>query len=148
MSSTKSKGASDATTTIEHNIENTTAETVKGFDKSLQAVREGIEKYFIGAPASVLAAPRLTAVYVLGEARPPEPEAILPLNLPDAMRALDLQAYRPAIRARIGSKPHNLAQSAAVLSHAPAFRFVRPRGFEHMDRLVATLAAHWEALRR
>jgi hypothetical protein len=112
------------------------------------AVRDGIEKYFIGAPATALAAPRLTAVYVLGEARPPQPEGIRPLNLPDAMRALDLQAYRPAIRARIGSKPHNLAQSAALLSHAQTFRLERPRGFEHLDRLVATLAAHWETLGR
>jgi hypothetical protein len=109
------------------------------------AVRDGIEKYFIGAPATALAAPRLTAVYVLGEVRPPQPEGVEPLNLPDAMRALDLQAYRPEIRARIGSKPRNLAQSAALLSHARTFRFERPRGFEHMDRLVAALAAHWEA---
>jgi hypothetical protein len=110
------------------------------------AVRDGIEKYYIGAPATALAAPRLKAVYVLGQTRPPNPERIEPLNLPDAMRALDLQAYRPAIRDRIGSKPHNLAQSAAVLTHARTFRFERPRGFEHMDRLVAALAAHWETL--
>jgi len=112
------------------------------------AVRGGIEKYFIGAPAAAIAAPRLTAIYVLNDVRPPRAEAIEPLNLPDAMRALDLQAYRPAIRARIASKPHNLAQSAAVLRHARAFRFDRPRGFEHMDRLVEALAAHWEALGR
>jgi hypothetical protein len=112
------------------------------------AVRDGIEKYFIGPPAAAAAPPRLTAIYVLAEARPPLDEGIEPLNLPDGMRALDLQAYRPNIRARIGSKPHNLVQSAAVLSHAPAFRFTRPRGFEHMDRMVATLAAHWEALGR
>jgi hypothetical protein len=112
------------------------------------AVRDGIEKYYIGAPATALAAPRLTAVYVLADARPQEPEDIRPLNLPDAMRALDLQAYRPAIRDRVGSKPHNLAQSAAVLSHARTYRFERPRGFEHMDRLVAALATHWEALGR
>jgi hypothetical protein len=112
------------------------------------AVRDGIEKYFIGPPATAMTPPRLTAIYVLGEARAPRPEGIEPLNLPDAMRALDLQAYRPAIRARIGSKPRNLAQSAAVLSHARTFRFERPRGFEHMDRLVAALAAHWDALGR
>jgi phasin family protein len=50
MSSTKSKGASEATTTIEH----TTGETVKGFDKSLQAVREGIEKATKGIETSQL----------------------------------------------------------------------------------------------
>src|SRR5271168_1161110 len=54
MSSTKSKGVSEATSTIEHNIENSTAETVKGFDKSLQAVREGIEKATKGLETSQL----------------------------------------------------------------------------------------------
>jgi phasin family protein len=48
MSSTKSKIAPEATTTIEQ----TTTETVKGFDKSLQAVRDGIEKATKGLETS------------------------------------------------------------------------------------------------
>jgi hypothetical protein len=111
-----------------------------------EAVRDGFEKYYIGPTALAADAAQLTAIYVLRDLQPPLTAGIEPLNLPDAMRALDQQAYRPSIRAKLGSKPHNLAQSAAVLSHARTFVFTRERGFEHMDGAVAALVAHWEGL--
>jgi hypothetical protein len=70
------------------------------------------------------------------------------MNLPDAMRMLDAQAYRAPIRARLGAKADKLAQAAAVLGHARCFVFTRPRGFEAMGESAAAIAAHWAALAR
>ena len=113
-----------------------------------EAVREGFEKYFMAPAASAAETPpRLTAIYVLREQRPPLEAGIEPLTLPDAMRILDIEAYRPGMRARIGSSPAMLAQGVAMLAHAQVFRFLRPRGFEHTDATVAEITAHWERLR-
>jgi hypothetical protein len=114
-----------------------------------EAVREGLEKYFMApaADAAATAPPRLTAIYVLRGQLPPLGQGIEPLALPDAMRMLDIEAYRPGLRARIGSKRAMLGQGVAMLAHAKVFRLIRPRGFEHMDATVAQLTAHWESLR-
>jgi hypothetical protein len=111
-----------------------------------EAVRERFEKYFIEPPASAAAAHRLSAIYVLRELHPPLKEGIELLALPDAVRVLDYQAYRPGLRAKLGSRPQMLAQAAATLRYAKLFRFVRPLGFQHMEQTVAALRQHWEAL--
>jgi len=113
-----------------------------------EAVREGFEKYFVAPAVSAAAAPRLKAIYVLREHRPPVEAGIEPLALPDAMRMLDIEAYRPGLRERLGSKPAMLLQGSAMLAHAQVFLCVRPRGFEHMEATVADLVTHWESLGR
>jgi hypothetical protein len=113
-----------------------------------EAVRESFEKYFIEPQSSAAAAPFLSAIFVLREARPPLKEGVELLALPDAMRMLDYQAYRPGLRAKLGSKPQMLAQAAALFGHAKVFTLVRPRGFEHMPETIAILREHWDALGR
>jgi hypothetical protein len=108
------------------------------------SVREGFQKYLVEPPVTAKAPPRLAAVYVLRESRPPLVDGIEQLATPDAMRMLDFEAYRPGLRARLGSKPAMLAQGVAMLRHAKVFRLVQPRGFEHLDATVARLRAHWE----
>jgi hypothetical protein len=110
------------------------------------AVRHKFEKYFVEPFAATVAPPRLSAIYVLREARPPLAEGIESLALPDAMRALEYQAFRPGLRAKIGQKPEMLALAAATFGHARAFLLTRPRGFEHLAGTVALLHAHWDAL--
>jgi energy-coupling factor transporter ATP-binding protein EcfA2 len=111
-----------------------------------EAVRESFHKYFIEPHASAAVASRLSAIYVLREARPPMQAGIESLALPDAMRMLEYEAYRPGLRAKLGSKPEMLALAARVLGHAKAFRLTQTRGFEHMEETVARLRKHWEAL--
>jgi hypothetical protein len=113
-----------------------------------EAVRERFEKYFIEPHASAAAAPRLSAIYVLRELRPPLKDGIEGLALPDAMRMLDFQAYRPGLRVKLGSKPQMLVQAAAMLCHAKIFLLIRPRGFGHMEKTVAIVREHWETLGR
>jgi hypothetical protein len=113
-----------------------------------EAVRDTIEKYYIDAFDSTEASPRLSGIYVLREARPPLQAGIESLTLPDAMRILEYEAYRPRLRELIGQKPELLAQAAATLSHAKAFLLTRPRGFEHLPETVASLRAHWNSLDR
>jgi energy-coupling factor transporter ATP-binding protein EcfA2 len=111
-----------------------------------EAVRESFEKYYID-PSDARAQPSpLSAIYVLREARPPLKAGIERLALPDAMRTLDYEAYRPGIRAKIGQKPEMLAYAAAMLGHARIFLLIRPRGFEHLQKTVAELRAHWGSL--
>jgi ABC-type cobalamin/Fe3+-siderophores transport system ATPase subunit len=106
------------------------------------AVRNAFEKYYI-EPAAIRAAPTpLAAIYELREARPPLKEGIEKAALPDALRMLDRQAYRPALRARMGLKSAQLAQSAALFTHAAAFRLIRPGGFSHLTATTAMLRAH------
>jgi len=110
------------------------------------SVRESFEKYYIAPFDTAATPPKLSAIYVLREARPPLQEGIEALALPDAVRRLDYEAYRPGLRAKIGHKPAMLAQAAAMLGHTKVFVFTRPRGFEHMSETVAALRAHWDAL--
>jgi hypothetical protein len=106
------------------------------------AVRNSFEKYYI-EPAAIRAAPTpLAAIYVLREARPPLQEGIEKAALPDAVRMLEQEAYRPALRARMGVKSTQLAQSAALFAHAAAFRLIRPRGLDHLPKTMAMIRAH------
>jgi hypothetical protein len=109
-------------------------------------VRDSFEKYYIAPFGSAAEPPRLSVIYVLREARPPLKDGIESLALPDAVRTLDYEAYRPGLRAKIGHKPQMLAQAAAMLGHTKVFLLIRPRGFEYLPGTVAALRAHWDAL--
>ena len=111
-----------------------------------EAVRESFEKYYIQPFDTPDSPPRLSAVYILGEDRPPLKAGIEGLALPDAMRALDYEAYRPGLREKMGQKPEMLAHAAAILGHARIFRFVRPLGFDHMSQVLSDLRSHWDCL--
>jgi hypothetical protein len=109
------------------------------------AVRDAFEKFYI-EPTAIRTAPTpLAAIYVLREARPPLQEGIEKAALPDAVRMLEREAYRPAMRARMGVKSAQLAQSAALFAHAAAFRLIRPRGFDHLPKTMAMIRAHGDA---
>jgi hypothetical protein len=113
-----------------------------------EAVRETLEKYYID-PTDARGQPSpLAAIYVLRELRPPLKAGIERLALPDAMRALDYEAYRPRLRAKIGQKPEMFAHGATMLGHAKVFLLVHQRGFEHLQETVAAVQAHWDALER
>jgi hypothetical protein len=111
-----------------------------------EVVREQFQKYYIEPFETVTKPAKLAAIYVLREARPPLKAGIEGLSLPDAIRTLDYEAYRPGLRAKMGQKPEMLRQAAALLGHTRVFRLVRPRGFEHMPETVDALRAHWDAL--
>ncbi len=110
------------------------------------AVRESFEKYFVEPQATVRAPPLLVAIYVLRESRPPFKDGIEPLALPDAMRMLEHEAFRPGLRRQLTSTPQVLAQAAATLNHARAFRFTRSLGFEKMTATLDELVRHWQGL--
>jgi hypothetical protein len=111
-----------------------------------RAVRESFAKYYVDPPDPHAQPSPLSAVYVLREARPSLKEGVERLSLPDAMRTLDHEAYRPRFRAKLQPRPQTMAHVAAVLSRAKVFRLVRPRGFEHLQDTVAAVLAHWDSL--
>jgi len=111
-----------------------------------RAVRESFAKYYVDPPDPHAQPSPLSAVYVLREARPSLKEGVERLSLPDAMRTLDHEAYRPRFRAKLQPRPQTMAHVAAVLSRAKVFRLVRPRGFEHLQDTVAAVQAHWDSL--
>lgn len=111
-----------------------------------EAVRASFEKYYVD-PTDVRRQPSLlSAIYVLREARPPRKAGIENLALPDAVRILDYESYRPGLRAKIGQKPQMLAHAAVTLGHVKVFVLVRPRGFEHLQETVRELCIHWDSL--
>ena len=111
-----------------------------------EVVREQFQKFYIEPFETNDQPAKLSAIYVLRDARPPLEAGIESMALPDAMRMLDYEAYRPGLRAKIGQKPEMLRQAASLLGHTKVFRLVRPRGFEHMSETVAALLAHWDTL--
>jgi hypothetical protein len=113
-----------------------------------EAVRDTFEKYYIQPFDRIIEPPKLSAIYALREAHSPMQAGIERLELPDAMRMLEYEAYRPGLYAKMGLKPEMFGQAAAVLSHAKAFLLIRPCGFEHLEETVATLRKHWGALER
>jgi hypothetical protein len=110
------------------------------------AVRPDFEKFFVAPEKMAPAAVPLVAIYILTEARPPFAEGIGPLTLPDAMRALDRDAFRPGVRARMMTKPQMMAQNAAILSRVKVFRLVRPLDFAKLEDVVRNLLTHWQGL--
>jgi hypothetical protein len=110
-----------------------------------EAVNDSFEKYFIQPFERITEPPTLSAIYALREVSPPMQASIESLALPDAMRLLEYETYRPELYAVVGSKPEMLSQAAAVFCHAKAFLLIRPRGFEHLEETVATLRKHWDA---
>jgi len=115
-------------------------------DRQGAAVRDDFEKYFFAPDTMAATVPRLSAIYVLRETLPPLADGIEPLGPADAMRVLERQAYRPALRKMLGSKPEMVRQGAAILAHAPVFRLTRPFRFEPMDEIVTRLLRQWDAL--
>jgi hypothetical protein len=113
-----------------------------------EAVVDTFEKYYVQPFDRIATPPKLSAIYVLRVAHPSLHAGIESLALPDAIRMLEYESYRPRLRAKIGSKPEMLRQAAAVLGHAKAFVLIRPRAFEHLEETVATLRRHWDALDR
>jgi hypothetical protein len=110
-----------------------------------EIVRESFEKYYIEPMDTAVEPPRLTAIYVLRETRRPLKEGFESLTLPDAVRALEREAYRPKLRIMMGQKPNLLKDAAAVLAHAKLYYLNRERGFDHLPRTVAALREHWNS---
>ena len=113
-----------------------------------EAVREPFEKYYIDPFDARVQPSPLSAIYVLREAQLRLKTGIERLALPDAMRTLDYEAYRPGLRAKFGQKPEMFAHAAAMLGHAKMFLLIAPRGFEHLRETVTALRAHWDSLER
>jgi hypothetical protein len=113
-----------------------------------EAVRTSFEKYFID-PSDARGQPSpLAAIYVLRDTHSSLQSGFERLALPDAVRALDYEAYRPGLRAKIGQKSEMLAHAAAIFGHVKMFLLIRPRGLEHLEETVAAVQAHWDALDR
>ena len=112
-----------------------------------EAVRDTFEKYFI-APETVAAEPpRLSAIYVLRETRPPLESGIEVLGFAGRHAHAGARSnYRPGLRRRLGSKAQMLMQAAAMFGHAKAFRLTRPLEFEKMSAIVDELLTHWKGL--
>ena len=106
-----------------------------------EAVLDTFEKYYVQPFHRIAEPPKLSAIYVLRLGRPPTQARIVNLALPDALRILEYESYRPRLCAKIRSKPTMLAQAAALFGHAKVFLLFRP-AFEHLKDTVVTLLKH------
>jgi hypothetical protein len=112
------------------------------------AVRQSFEKYFVAPKNPPASSTPLVAIYVLRELRPPRAAGIEALTLPDAMRLLQREAYRPGLLNKIGKKGDIFAKATTTLSHARTFTLTRQLGFEHLSQTLNELRAHWQSLQR
>lgn len=111
-----------------------------------EVIRETFDKFFVAPDDAVAAPPLLDAIYLLRKDGPLIPEGIVELALPDALRVIDQESYRPRLRRQFNSPQQMLAQGVATLRHARAFSFTRPLGFDRLDAVLDTLVRHWQAL--
>lgn len=124
-------------------------ETIDNLDLATrqgEAVHQSFEKYYIEPFDTASEPPVLSAIFVLREAEGSSGIGIERLALPDAMRALESEMYRPGLREKIGLKPELVAHAAATIGHANVLLLTRPRGFEHLDRTIALTRTHWDGL--
>jgi len=110
-----------------------------------EAVLGRFEKYFIAPQEIAAAALPLRAIYVLQETRPPLADGIEALSLPDAMHALDREAYRPGLRLKMGARPELVLQGAKLLAQVKVFRLTRPRDFAKLPQTADAVLSHWTA---
>jgi len=116
-------------------------------DRRGEVVRETFEKYFVAPGATVGEPPVLEAIYLLRKSRPPFEDGIEALSVPDAMRMIEREAYRPALRRQLSSPQEMMAQAVGTLRHARAFMFTRPLEFGKLDATLDALIGHWQGLR-
>jgi len=109
------------------------------------AVRSSFEKFYIEPAISATVPTRLSAIYVLRSRYAPIPPGIERLSLPDAMRTLERQTYRPRFRATLRIA-HPLHATAAVLGHAGAYLVAHGDSFSSLSETVSRILAHWDAI--
>ena len=83
-------------------------------------------------------------VYILREDLPPHSEGIQPIEAPDNIEMLALQTYRHRYAKAMGLKNANFFQCAAVIGATEINYLTRPLEFDHFDKTVAMLEAHWQ----
>jgi hypothetical protein len=59
------------------------------------------------------------------------------------MRMLDFEAYRPSLRAQLGSRQAMVVQGAGLLRYTKVFRLAYPRDFDRLHATAASLREHW-----
>jgi len=111
------------------------------------AVRRGLSKHYVTAPAAVSAPVPLKAVYVLHDS--PRGKATSFDRLPPlvAAQALLNQSYRRRLAlttARLDSR--SAALRDAVLRRVPLFRLSRPRDLDRLDEVAGAVLAHARGL--
>lgn len=111
-----------------------------------ERVRDGFDKYFVSPSAAAIDPPVLSAIYVVGTATDVAGVSIVKASLPDAMRMLEAQTYRPRLRHELSTPQQAVTQTAAVLRHAGVFTLERPLGFDRLDAVLDALVEHWRAV--
>jgi len=107
-------------------------------------VRGGLDKYFVSPSAAATDPPILSAIYLLRTAPSASGVTIEQPRLPDAMRLLEEQTYRPRLRRELSTPKQMVPQAAAALRHAGFFTFERPLGFDRLDEVLDALVSHWQ----
>ena len=113
-----------------------------------RTVSAGFDKFYVSPSRAITSATPLTAIYILEETEDESTAGITRLSLPDAMRALDEQGYRPLIRDQLGGVGCGVTHAARVLGHGGVYAFSRTRDLRRLDASSATLLDHWRTLKR
>lgn len=111
-----------------------------------EPVRRQLQKFYVDPPSAARQPLPIAAVYMLREARPPEPPGIVRSNIVDGALLIRSNAYRPAMVRRMGQEGLYFQAAAAIAQQAGIFTFTRELGFGRMPALIENLQAHWEEL--
>jgi hypothetical protein len=106
-------------------------------------VRAALQKYHVTPPAGLLEAAPVRAIYVLHEARPPDPAGIARANVVDLAILLRGSAFRPHVVRVLDQRAAYFAAATRLASRAGLFVMRRELGFERMDGVLGELEAHW-----
>ncbi|MDO7843148.1 hypothetical protein [Sphingomonas immobilis] len=112
-------------------------------DRRGEAMRAGLEKFFVDPLRSEADPIQIGAIYFLMQERPPHRAGIEPANLVEAAQLLVANAYRPMLIRRMGQREAYFRMGATIASDAGLFFLTRPFRFDAMDETIAGLERHW-----
>lgn len=114
-------------------------------DASYPRVRQELEKYEIPTERQIQTPfLPLRRVYVLNEARDPDPEGIEPIDGTACLQALLSWTYRSRYLDGFGRKVDHFRICATVVKQAEFFRLRRPWRIERISEVLDWLEDHWK----
>jgi hypothetical protein len=115
-------------------------------DRSGQAVRNRLQKFYVEPVEAIMEALPLAAIYVLRETRPPLHDGIERANVVDATLLVRRNAYRPRLVVAMQQRARYFESAATIASAAGIYFLNRPLDFARMPDVIAGLEQHWSKL--
>jgi hypothetical protein len=115
-------------------------------DRTTAPVRTHLEKFYVEPRTAISAPLPLAAVYILREARPPDPPGIERPNIVDGALLIRRNAYRPQMVQRMEQQALYFQAAATIGQRSGVFTLTRAMDFKQFPTVIGWLEDHWRTL--